>query len=195
MHRTKLLSAIAAAALLVGLAGCGGSSDSADKATTTEAKASSDDKTTTTDAQSSTTEADDTASTTVVATGGGTFCKELAGYINEMSTRDIDVTDKEGYKQFIEESAEQSKQLLSSAPDELQDSVDVLVEVQEQLASELEKVDYDFTKLPDDAMSSMNTPEFTKANEELTTYVTDTCGIDVGAPQTDTPDLTVPSGN
>jgi hypothetical protein len=195
MHRTKLLSAIAAAALLVGLAGCGGSSDSADKATTTEAKASSDGKITTTESESSTTEADDAASTTVVATGGGKFCKQLAGYINEMSTSDIDVSDKEGYKQFIEDSAEQSKELLSSAPDELQDSVDVLVEVQEKLASELEKVDYDFMKLPDDAMSSMNTPEFTKANEELTAYVKDTCGIDLEAPQVDAPELTTPSGN
>ena len=195
MHRTKLLSAIAAAALLVGLAGCGGSSDSADKATTTEAKASSDGKTTTTESESSTTEADDSASTTVVATGGGTFCKRLAGYINEMSTSDIDVTDKEGYKQFIQDSAEQSKELLASAPDELQDSVDVLVEVQEKLASELEKVDYDFMKLPDDAMSSMNTPEFTKANEELTAYVKDTCGIDLSTPQVDAPELTTPSGN
>ena len=195
MHRTKLLSAIAAAALLVGLAGCGGSSDSADKATTTEAKASSDDKTTTTESKSSTTEADDTASTTVVATGGGTFCKELAGYINDMSASDVDVTDKEGYKQFIEDSAKQSKELLSGAPDELQDSIDVLIEVQEKLASELEKVDYDFTKLPDDAMSSMNGPEFTKADEELTAYMTDTCGIDLETPQVDSPELTTPSGN
>ncbi|WP_421118188.1 hypothetical protein ACE2AJ_12275 [Aquihabitans daechungensis] len=201
MHRAKLLTLtlIGALALVGGLAGCGSSSPSAETPTTTEAKGSSGDgggdgATSTTDAGGS------ESSTTVVATGGGEFCDDLAGYINDASMADIDVTDADAYEAAVKESAEDSKDLLSKAPDDLSDSVEVLVQLQEDLVDELEKVDFDFTKLPADAMSVMGSPEVEAANEDLTAYVEDTCGIELpDAPVAESPTVTTatvtPSGN
>jgi hypothetical protein len=196
MRRAKTLTFtfIAPLALVVGLAACGSSSPSAEKATTTtQAKGSSgtDGKTTTTAAD----EGGDDTSTTVVATGGGEFCDDLAQLMNESSP---DLTDKDAYAKALKESAKKSKELLSKAPDELSDSVEVLTELQDKLLAELEKVDYDITKLPPDVMQSMDSPELTAANQELTSYVKDTCGIEMpDAPVAESPEVpetVAPSG-
>lgn len=92
---------------------------------------------------------------------------------------DVDVSDADGYKEAIEKSTQQGRDILSKAPSELDDAVDTILDAQDQLVTELEKVDYDYTKLPPDALSAMNTPEVEAAGEELDAYVTDTCGIDI----------------
>ena len=178
MRTTKLLPVtIAAFALALSLAACGSSSgsDSSKDSTTTEAKGSDDGDSTTTEADSD----DEDATTTVVATGGGEFCDDLAAYINDTSVTDVDPTDPAAYKAAIEEQTSKGKEILSNAPDELSDSVEVILDAQDELIAELEKVDYDFTKLGPDALSSMGTPEVEAAGEELNAYVTDTCGIDI----------------
>ncbi|MCU1372368.1 MAG: hypothetical protein JWO77_3562 [Ilumatobacteraceae bacterium] len=198
MRTTKLLPAtIAAFALVLGLAACGGSSSpSSDKPTTTKAESGgSGGKSTTTEAgdsgKATTTEAD--SSTTVVATGGGDFCENLAEYINDSSSSEYDATDPESYKKLIEESTKKGKELFEQAPDELDDSVEVLLDAQDQLAAELAKVDYDITKIDPSSLDVMSTPEIQKAGEELDAYVTDTCGIDIPQVTAATiPDMTVP---
>ncbi|MGN6694108.1 MAG: hypothetical protein ACTHN0_08015, partial [Aquihabitans sp.] len=170
---TSIATTAAALALVLGLAACGSSSgsDTEKKTTTTEASGGNQQgSTTTSDDDTSTTEED--ATTTVVATGGGEFCEDLADFINEQSSSDIDVTDPAAYKKAIEESSKAGKDLLSKAPDELDDSVETILDAQDQLIAELEKVDYDFTKLGPDALSSMGTPEVTAAGEKLDAYVT-----------------------
>jgi hypothetical protein len=181
MRHLKVLSttAIAALALVVGLTACGssgGDSEGAAKSTTTVAKGSGDDSTTTADSSD---DGGDDASTTVVATGGGEFCDDLASYMNETAMDDVDVTDPASYKKAIEESTKRGKALLSEAPSELDDSVEVILDAQDRLIAALEKVDYDFTKLPTDALGAMSTPEVEAAGKKLDAYVTDTCGIDI----------------
>jgi ABC-type Fe3+-hydroxamate transport system substrate-binding protein len=203
---TKLTTTtIAALALVLGLAACGSSDSDADRDTTTTEATSGSDETATTAADDETEtdttedEGDDTP-TTVVATGGGEFCEDLASYINEADMGDIDPTDPAAYEKAIKESAEESKDLLSKAPDELDDSVEVLVQLQEDLIEELEKVDYDFLKLSPDALGAMDDPKLEEANAELTAYVEDTCGIELpDAPEVEAPELSTepvaPSGN
>lgn len=195
MRNAKLLttSTIAAFALVFGLAACGGSSSpDSEKVTTTVAKDSGGSDGTTTPDDGGDDGGDDTP-TTVVAKGGGEFCDDLATFINDNSSADVDVTDPDAYKAAIEDSVEQGRELLSEAPDELDDAVETLLDVQDKLISELEKVDYDFTKLPADAFSSMDSPEIEKANDELTAYVEDTCKIDMPDVTAATvPDMTVP---
>lgn len=174
MPRTVPLT-IAALALVVGLAACGSSSSGGEKKTTTTAASGSKDGGSTTTADGG----DDDASTTVVATGGGEFCDDLAAFMNDTSSSDIDVSDPEAYKKAIEDSTKKGKELLSNAPDELDEPVGILLDAQEQLISELEKVDFDYTKLSPDAFGVMSTPEVTEAGEKLDAYVTDTCGIDI----------------
>lgn len=200
---TKLSTTTIAALALVlglGLAACGSSGSDADgDSTTTEASGGTEETTTTAadDEGTDTTEGgdDDGTSTTVVATGGGEFCDDLATYINEVDMSDIDPTDPAAYEKAIKQSAEDSKDLLSKAPDELDDAVEVLVQLQEDLIAELEKVDYDFMKLSPDALGAMDDPKLEEANEELTAYVEDTCGIDIpDAPEVSTETI-APSGS
>jgi hypothetical protein len=204
---TKLSTTTIAALALVlglGLAACGSSGSDADgDSTTTEAAGGTDETTTTAadDEGSDTTGGDDEGtSTTVVATGGGEFCEDLAAYINEVDMSDIDPTDPAAYEKAIKQSAEDSKDLLSKAPDELDDAVEVLVQLQEDLIAELEKVDYDFMKLSPDALGAMDDPKLEEANQELTAYVEDTCGIELpDAPEVEAPEISTetvaPSGS
>jgi len=187
---TSIAMTAAAFALVLGLAACGSSSgsDSEKKTTTTEATGTKG----TDDAETTTTEADDGGddpTTTVVATGGGEFCDDLADFINDSSESDIDVTDPEAYKKAIEESTEKGKELLSKAPGELDDSVETILDAQDQLIAELEKVNYDFMKLPPDALNSMGTPEVEAAGKKLDAYVTDTCGIELETPEVEAPEM------
>ena len=192
MLRTASLT-VAALALVVGLAACGSSSSGGEKKSTTTAASGSDEGASTTKADGGDDDGGDDASTTVVATGGGEFCDDLASFMNDTSMNDIDVSDPEAYKEAIKDSVDKGKQLLKSAPDELDDSVEVLLDAQDELIAELEKVDYDFTKVSPDAFSVMDTPEVKEAGEKLDAYITDTCGIDIPQVTAATiPDMTVP---
>jgi hypothetical protein len=200
---TSLATTAAALALVLGLAACGNSSGSdaengKEKATTTTQASGTKgtDKTTTTETD------DGDASTTVVATGGGKFCDELADFINDQSSSDVDVTDPEAYRKAIEDSTKKGEELLAKAPDELDDAVETVLDAQDQFIAELKKVGYDYTKLGPDALGAMGTPEVTAAGEKLDAYVTDTCGIDLQTPEVSAPEMpdittatVAPSGN
>ena len=186
MRNAKLLlvSIAAVLALTVGAAACSSSGSDSDKETTTT-KADSKDDTSTEPAD----EEDDTP-TTVVATGGGTFCKNLASYINENAVSEVDPTDPAAYKKAIETVTAQAEELLDEAPDEVHDSLQTLLDAQDTLITELEKVDFDYTKVPTEVLSSMSTPEVEGAQEELQAYAADTCGIDISSPDAEAPDVT-----
>lgn len=186
---TSIAMTVSALALVVGLAACGSSSgsDSEKDTTTTEASGGSDSSTTKPDDDTSTTDED--ATTTVVATGGGDFCKDLADYINDVSASDIDVTDPDAYKQAIEESTKQGKEVLSNAPDELSGAVETILDAQDELIAALKKVDYDYTKLSPDAFDAMSSPDVQDAGDEVDAYITDTCGIDLQTPEVEAPEM------
>jgi len=120
------------------------------------------------------------AITTVKATGGGTFCKNLAAFINS-STTDLTGTTPAAVKASVQKSQAETAILLSEAPSAIKTDLGTLFAATNTLYAALAKANYDFTKVGTTATDALSTPAVEAAETRSDAYVKTKCGIDVGA--------------
>lgn len=68
-------------------------------------------------------------------------------------------------------------QAVNAAPAEIKKDVEVISAAFNGLLAELEKVNFDVTKLPPTAFGTLSTPEFTQATTRFNSYVRTVCGV------------------
>jgi hypothetical protein len=80
-------------------------------------------------------------------------------------------------EKFEEQAMAELPAFADQAPDEIKASVKLLVAADAAIFAELKKANFDFTKLSTTDLSSLDTPAFTAASQQVTTYLEKTCGI------------------
>lgn len=68
-------------------------------------------------------------------------------------------------------------QAVNAAPAEIKKDVEVIAAAFNGLLAELEKVNFDVSKLPPTAFNSLSAPDFTQASTRFNTYVRTVCGV------------------
>jgi hypothetical protein len=116
----------------------------------------------------------------VKATGGGAFCKAIAASMNAQSLHP-GLASGDDAKAQIEAARSQEHQALSIAPSALKPDLQVLVAASDAMFNALAKANYDYSKLTAADMVDFSSAKVTAAEAHLTTYLKDTCGIDLGA--------------
>jgi hypothetical protein len=120
------------------------------------------------------------AKTTVKATGGGTFCKNLALFINNSSKNFTGTTPAE-VKASMKTTEAETSLLVAEAPSAIKADLVTLFTATTALFDAVVKANYDYSKVPPAALSGLSTPAVTAAEQHADGYVKSTCGIDVGA--------------
>jgi hypothetical protein len=116
----------------------------------------------------------------VKATGGGAFCKAIAASMNAQSLHP-GLASGDDAKAQVEAARAEQHEALSIAPSALKPDLQVLVAASDSMFNALVKVNYDYSKLTADDMVDFSAPKVVTAEQHLTTYLKDTCGIDIGA--------------
>lgn len=158
----------------VSLAGCGSSSSSD--------SGSSDSPATTTGAAA--------ASTTAAPTAGSdAFCTTAVVEYNaalKTITSTSEPPTPEAFKVMIEEAARTNQQLADQAPDEIEADVQRVVDATDGYYQALADIGYDVGQMSSEAVtkaqSAVEAPEVAAAAARITTYVKDTCGVDLTVP-------------
>jgi hypothetical protein len=110
--------------------------------------------------------------------GGGEWC-DLARELDSNDVLDdVDIEDPDAIESAFEEMIDLTQQAADSAPDEIKDDVELVVETARDLVDELRDVDFDFTALD---QSVLDNPEATAAGERIDAYGERVCGIDGGS--------------
>jgi hypothetical protein len=68
-------------------------------------------------------------------------------------------------------------QAVNAAPAEIKRDVEVISTAFNGLLAELEKVNFEVTRLPPTALGSLSAPEFTQATTRFNSYVRTVCGV------------------
>ena len=104
--------------------------------------------------------------------GGSGWCEQLND--TEFDTPgfdNLDITDPDSVENAFQEIQDLMEEAADSAPDEIEDDVEILVDQARELFDALEDADFDFTELDD---SALDTPEADAAAERIDEY----CGFD-----------------
>jgi len=187
----SLPAALAALALVTGLAACTSSAPEAERSTTTTtvngsvpATTGGGPTSTTTGATSTTgSEPEPNGSTTAVPSGDDSFCKVLADYI-EANASEFTKSDGEDYRRITKIMRERGDALVANAPDEIREPIEVFIAAQDQVIEALEAVDYQIEEVDPADISALDTPELEEASRQVRAYANDPCGIDVSLPGT-----------
>ncbi len=171
-HKSSL--AVLAFAVAASLFGCSSSSKSAatggSTATTTASAASSGGAT----------------ASTVKATGGGSFCTKVASSINNAVSKAATLAQSgsgpAALKALYAQTRQQEQDAANSAPSAIKGDLQTIFGVSNAFYDALAAANYDFTKVDASALAKLNTPAVQTATQNVTTYVKDHCGIDLGAP-------------
>lgn len=172
MNRLRSTTLATAVALALLLAACGSN----------KAETASRDNTTTTAAAGFkaivvTTAVGQPTAPTVTAGGGGPFCDLARSYSDRTKQFISSLGDPAKVKELVAESGSLIARAQSLAPDEIKADVQRLANSSTQLLAELDKVGYDFTKVPADAVARIQTPEVAASATNLAAYNRRVCGI------------------
>lgn len=122
----------------------------------------------------------------VTATGGGKFCQQIAASMNDSAvtagTSSVDDAKSEMKQYQAIESA-----VKKSAPGSIKPDLAVVFSATDKLYAALAAANFDYTKLDPTILSGLNTPAVAAAEQHLSAYMKDTCGIDDGF-SSDSPD-------
>jgi len=117
----------------------------------------------------------------VVATGGGKFCQQVADSLNKDSAANIaGGTDPTTIKQDVQNEQGLESQILKAAPNAIKPDLVTIFGATDKLYAALAKANYDYSKLDPTSIGSLETPDVTAAEQHITSYMKDTCGIDIG---------------
>ena len=134
-------------------------------------------------------------------TGNDAFCEKARKYsdrftsafLGDLSALVKNPTDKNLQMQFgehLRQAQDAGREIENEVPAKIAGDFKTSLEAGDRLLSELEKVEFDFTRLNTDTLSAYSTPEFQEASNRLNTYFTGVCKI----PQpTLPPDLQTPA--
>ncbi|MGI8984325.1 MAG: hypothetical protein ACR2HM_07305 [Acidimicrobiales bacterium] len=163
MPRTRKLWAAAAVALLV-MAGCSRGDDNDDAASNT-----------TTPAAAGPTTTARPVDTSFTGQGSAQFCalsrtfNERFGSVSASPTAaQLRTLTREGQAAITE--------AVTKAPAEIKADVQVIAATYNGLVAELEKVNFEATRLPPAALGALSAPEFTRATTRFQTYTRTVCG-------------------
>jgi hypothetical protein len=119
--------------------------------------------------------------TKVVATGGGKFCQQVADSLNKDNAADIaGGTDATTIKQDVQNEQALESQILKAAPNAIKPDLVTIFGTTDKLYAALAKANYDYSKLDPTSIGSLESPDVTAAEQHITSYMKDTCGIDIG---------------
>ena len=123
--------------------------------------------------------AGDASAAALHATGGGKFCTEIAASMNSQKTPTGDASGTDVKKQ-IDDARAEAHHALSIAPSAIKSDVALLVAASDSMYDALAKVGDDYSKLTAADMTAFSSPKVVAAEQRLTAYVKDSCGIDLG---------------
>ncbi|MFI5042794.1 MAG: hypothetical protein ACHQNA_13280 [Acidimicrobiales bacterium] len=174
----KSAPAVLVLAVLAALYGCSGSSKSA------TATAAAGATTTVVGAQGAT-------ASTVKATGGGTFCTKVATSVNNGVSRAAALAQSgsgpDAIKALFTQTRQEEQDAAKSAPSAIKGDLQTVFDASNSFFDALGAVNYDFTKVDPAALAKLNTPALQAATQNVTAYVKEHCGIDLGGPPTTSP--------
>lgn len=151
------------AVLVITLAACSGGDDDDEAATPTTAP---------TPASSTTLQPVDTRFT---GENSAQFCAMAGSYNDSFATIGANATPDQ-LRTVAREGQAALTQLVNGAPAEIKNDVDVLARTFGGLISQLEKVDFEVSKLPPAALSQLTAPDFQAATTRFQAYNRTVCG-------------------
>lgn len=133
------------------------------------------------DAAATSTVATTTAPTTtepVPVTGpGAAFCELARGYSERLAKLIPSLGDPGTLRQLLADSGPIIQQAEAAAPPDIKPDVTLLANSSRELLVLLERVDFDFTKVPPAEVSRIQTPEVQAAGQRLAAYTRDVCRV------------------
>ncbi len=149
MRRSLVALALVCA---VGLVGCGGDDDE-EAAPTTE-----------------------TTATTAPPVPGeaGRFCELLRAY-NDKYNRTRNVTEPEQLSELLRDARRDVRETQEVAPPEIKGDAEIVARVLTEYVDELEKVDYQTSRVPPEMVQRLLSPDFLAAAQRLEAYGRATC--------------------
>jgi hypothetical protein len=116
----------------------------------------------------------------VVATGGGKFCQQVADSINNnVAAQGVAGTNPASEKQDVQAEQALESQILKAAPGAIKPDLATIFGATDKLYSALAAAGYDYSKIDPTAMAALEAPAVTTAETNITTYMKNTCGIDL----------------
>jgi hypothetical protein len=175
LRRVRVAAALGAAGFL--LAACGSSSSSSTPPPSAAAATSPAAQTSA--ATSAAPSSAPVSAPAINAGSGGSFCQyaraQKAQQASEIQAFTTDTPQQ--LAQLETKALSELTILTASAPSQIKSAVQTVVGEDQALFQALKKANYDFTKLPPSATTSLNTPAFAKANQTISTYLRTSCGI------------------
>lgn len=207
MGRNRRAAAVLAIGALVGLTACGDDSDDVNSAGDASEITSAAAETTAGASEDTTAETTGEPDTTDSSGGGeldGDFCASTAQMMDDFENLDLDFGsgDFDQMSDTFGEMLDNLEQLADDAPEELQDDFATLTdgfdEVQNilprlgEMMSDVLAAGTDQEKLAEvqekyadlmesDTLAGLDSAEFEEAGQNITNYLTDVCGLDVGS--------------
>ena len=152
------------------LTGCSGGDDDNDAASNTTAPAA---------AAAGPTSTVRPVDTSFTGQNSAQFCA-LARTYSERSTRVAPNATPAELRTLTREGQTAITQAVNAAPSEIKRDVEVISTAFNSLVSELEKVNFEVTRVPPAAFGSLSAPEFTQATTRFQSYVRTVCGVGTG---------------
>jgi hypothetical protein len=121
-------------------------------------------------------------SSTVVATGGGKFCQQVASAMNKSAAQAAALGASGNLEAGIKETQALEAAVLKAAPGSIKPDLLVVFGATDKLYAALAKANYDYKKLDPSVFTVLQDPAVTAAEQHLTDYAKNTCGIDLGGP-------------
>jgi hypothetical protein len=122
-----------------------------------------------------------TTPTKVVATGGGKFCQEVASSINNSAAQEAEATSAPtSIKQDIQNEQAVEAQVLKESPSAIKPDLLTIFGATDKLYAALAAANYDYSKIDPTQLSTLDSPQIMTAEQNIETYVKNTCGVDLG---------------
>jgi hypothetical protein len=114
---------------------------------------------------------------------GGSFCQyakvQKAQEAAEIKAYSTDTPQQ--LEKFEEQALAEAKVFASTAPSQIKAAVDTVVSEDDAVFNALKAAHFDYTKLPTSFLTTLEAPKFTKADNQIISYLTNTCGINTSA--------------
>ena len=124
-------------------------------------------------------EAATTVPTTTTSTtlAGGEFCNVVRSYNDKIVGLGPSLGDPERLRTLLRETGPVIDQVEATAPPDIAPDVRLLAAASRRLLTELEAVDFEFSRLPPGTVERIQTPESQAAAVRLQTYTREVCGV------------------
>jgi hypothetical protein len=117
---------------------------------------------------------------------GGSFC-DKARDEDAAEAKDAEALttgDPKQLEQFEENALSKLAGFVASAPSQIKGAVATLAAGDQKFFDALKAANFDFTKVSQEEISTFETPAFTQASDQITSYLASTCGISPSAEAT-----------